>query len=286
MRIEETYTVSELCEAFGRSRSGYYRWLRSPQSTREIENTKIVGAILGIHARGFEAAYGSPRLTDELLMEGFDCSPNRVARIMKCNGIRARGKRPFRPRTTRQDPQAKFSPNILRESAPPTGPGEQVVGDITYVCTDEGWQYLSVSVDLFSRKVIGWDLADNLDAANACSTLSKASRHTFPGATYHSDRGCQYSSAAFRSMMASLGMRQSMSAKGYCYDNATCESFFATLKCEAFPHDGKFSSATAARRTIFRYIETFYNKTRRHSSLGNISPEAFLKQHHQKKQLN
>jgi len=286
MRIEQTYTVSELCEAFGVSRSGYYRWLSSPQSAREIENAKIAEAILGIHARGFEAAYGSPRLTDELRLEGFGCSPNRVARIMKCNGIRARGKRPFRPRTTRQDPQAKFSANILRKSAPPTGPGEQIVGDITYVCTGEGWQYLSVSIDLFSRKVIGWDLAENLDAANACSTLRKASRHLSPGAIYHSDRGCQYSSALFRATIASLDLRQSMSAQGYCYDNAACESFFATLKCEAFPDGGEFPSAAAARQTIFRYIETFYNRTRRHSSLGNISPDAFLKDHHQKQNLN
>ena len=285
---EQDYNASELCEAFDVSRSGYYGWKGKPPSEREAENAEIAERIREIHSDKFKRAYGSPRLTGDLREIGFACSENRVARIMKNGGIRAKFKSPFRPKTTSADASAKFSPNILKDASPPSRPGEQVASDITYVSTAEGWLYLSIVIDLFSRKIIGWALGDSMHASLVADSIGKASRHFAGGALFHSDRGCQYTSAQIRTQIASLGMLQSMSAKGNCYDNATCESFFASLKAEAFPDDGRFGSKQHARLTIFEYLEAFYNRTRRHSSLGNIPPEQFLKQHplNQKQQLN
>jgi putative transposase len=285
---EQGYNISELCEALEVSRSGYYGWKEKPPGDREAENAEIAGRIREIHSQRFKRAYGSPRLTGDLREIGFACSENRVARIMKKEGIRAKFKSPFRPKTTCSDASAKFSPNILKDAVPPSRPGEQVAADITYVSTAEGWLYLSVVIDLFSRKIIGWALGDSMHASLVADSIGKASRHFAGGALFHSDRGCQYTSGEIRAQIASLGMLQSMSAKGNCYDNATCESFFASLKAEAFPDDGRFDSKQHARLTIFEYLEAFYNRTRRHSSLGNIPPEQFLEQRsqNQNQQLN
>ena len=285
---EQDYNVSELCEAFDVSRPGYYAWRGRPPGDRELENVEIAETIREIHTHKFKRSYGSPRLAGDLREMGFSCSENRVARIMKNGGIRAKFKSPFRPRTTSADASAKVSPNVLKDVPPPSRPGEQVASDITYVSTAEGWLYLSVVIDLFSRKIIGWALGDSMHASLVADSTDRASRHFDAGALFHSDRGCQYTSAQIRSQIATLGMLQSMSAKGNCYDNATCESFFASLKAEAFPDGGRFESKQQARLTIFEYLEAFYNRTRRHSSLGNISPEKFLEQHsqNQNQQLN
>jgi len=285
---EKGYNASELCEAFDVSRQGYYQWRTRPMSPREAENAQIADRISEIHSQRFKRSYGSPRLTGDLREMGYACSENRVARIMKNRGIRAKFKSPFRPKTTSADASAKFSPNVLKDAPPPSRPGEQVASDITYVSTAEGWLYLSIVIDLFSRKIIGWALGDSMHASLVADSIGKASRHFAGGALFHSDRGCQYTSGEIRTQIASLGMLQSMSAKGNCYDNATCESFFASLKAEAFPDDGRFDSKQHARLTIFEYLEAFYNSQRRHSSLGNIPPEMFLEQHsqNQNQQLN
>lgn len=276
---EQGYNVSELCEATDVSRPGYYAWRGRPPGDRDNGNAEIAGRIREIHTQRFKGAYGSPRLTGDLREMGYGCSENRVARIMKKEGIRAKFKSPFRPKTTSADPSAKFSPNILKDAQPPSRPGEQIASDITYVSTAEGWLYLSVVIDLFSRKILGWAPGDSMHASLVADSIRKASRHFAGAALFHSDRGCQYTSAEIRSRLASLGLCQSMSAKGNCYDNATCESFFASLKAEAFPDGGRFESKQHARLTIFEYLEGFYNRERRHSSLGNIPPEQFLEQH-------
>ena len=206
------------------------------------------------------------------------CSENRCARIMRKRGINARQKAAFRPKTTVADPDAKPAPNLLKDAPAPTGPGELYVGDITYVATREGWLYLAVVIDLYSRKVAGWQLADHMRTSLCTAALgaAMASVPPAPGAISHTDRGCQYTSQAARSHLSLLGLTQSMSAKGYCYDNAKAESFFATLKREAFPDGCCFDTKAEARMVIFDYLETFYNRRRRHSSLGNISPDEFL----------
>jgi transposase InsO family protein len=243
----------------------------------------IADRIREIHPHKFKRAYGSPRLVDELRALGFNCSENRVARIMKAEGIQARHKRPFRPGTTTRDSSAKVSPNALKDAPPPSRPGEQIASDIcplfkmglggpsplrsgSYIATSEGWLYLSVVIDLFSGKIIGWALGESLHATLVADSIAKASRHLDGGALFHSDRGCQYTSAQIRSQLGSPGLTQSMSAKGNCYVNAACESFFASLKAEAFPDGGRFDSKHQAQLTVFEYLEAFYNRSRRQPS--------------------
>ena len=281
---EEGYQVAELCEAFELSKSGYYAARKRPLSDRTKENEAIVFKIKEIHEDRHLKAYGSPRLTTELQEEhGLACSENRVARLMAKNGLQARYKAAFRPKTTTQDPSQKASPNVLAKTELPSAPGQVCVSDITYVATREGWLYLAVVIDLYSRAVVGWSVVETMHTFLVTSALAKAISN-LPGGSrplFHSDRGCQYTSKEFRKVLALYGLTQSMSAKGYCYDNAANESFFASLKRESFPEDCCFATKAEARRAIFDYLEVFYNNKRRHSSLGNVSPETFLSQHFQ-----
>lgn len=286
---EEGYQVEELCEAFEVSRSGYYAARKRPLPKRAKENEAIVSKIKEIHEDRHLKAYGSPRMTTELQEEhGLACSENRVARLMAKNGIQARHKAAFRPKTTTQDPNQKASPNVLAKTETPSAPGQVCVSDITYVATREGWLYLAVVIDLYSRAVVGWSIAATMHTFLVTSALAKAMATLPPGSRpiFHSDRGCQYTSQEFRKHLALYGLTQSMSAKGYCYDNAVNESFFASLKRESFPEDCCFDTKAKARIAIFDYLEVFYNHKRRHSSLGNISPETFLDQHFQTKKTD
>ena len=281
---EEGYQVTELCAAFEQSKRSYYAARKRPPSKRAKENEVIVSKIKEIHEDRHLKVYGSPRMTTELQVEhGLSCSENRVARLMAKNGLQARYKAAFRPKTTTQDPTQKASPNILANTEPPSAPGQVCVSDITYVATREGWLYLAVVIDLYSRAVVGWSVAETMHTFLVTSALAKAMSNLPQGTRplFHSDRGCQYTSKEFRKVIALYGQPQSMSAKGYCYDNAAKESFFASLKRESFPEDCCFDTKAKARRTIFDYLEVFYNDKRRHSSLGNVSPETFLNQHFQ-----
>lgn len=281
---EDDYTVDELCEAFEVSRSGYYAAKNRPPSQRAKDNEVIVSKMKEIHDDRHRKAYGSPRMTTELQEEyGLPCSENRVARLMAENDLKARYKASFRPKTTTQDPTQKASPNILAKTEKPSAPGQVCVSDITYVATREGWLYLAVVIDLYSRAVVGWSVAESMQTVLVSSALAKAMSNLAPGSRplFHSDRGCQYTSKKFRRVLKLYGLTQSMSAKGYCYDNAANESFFASLKRESFPEDCCFETKAEARRTLFDYLETFYNNKRRHSSLGNMSPESYLNQYFQ-----
>lgn len=229
-------------------------------------------------------------MTRQLRANGRSCSKNRVARLMRLHGIRARPRRPFRPRTTSPDHAAHPSPNLLSKAAPPTAPGRQLVSDITYIPTSEGWLYLAIVVDLFSRSVLGWKTSDSLHSDVVDGALSRALATGIieKEAIFHSDRGCQYSSTQIRNLLARAGLSQSMSAKGYCYDNAFAESAFASIKNEVLPDRNSFPTRQAAATALFDYFETFYNRRRLHSALGYISPQDFLNQYfqNQKASLN
>ena len=289
-QMRANYTLLELCEALQLSTSGYYKWSRAQKlGPRELANRTLLEEIRRIRADRHLRAYGSPRMARELQDRGLACSENRVARLMAKEGLRARGRRPFRPRTTQKDREAIPAPNRLAQAPPARAPGEALVGDITYVATREGWLYLAVVIDLYSRAVLGWKLSDSLESTIVLEALNDA-RRACPrlpdNAIFHSDQGCQYTSGSFRRCLREHDLIQSMSAKGYCYDNAFAESFFATIKSEAFPDNGLFDSKAEARRAIFDYLETFYNHRRLHSSLNFNSPQTVFNNYFQNTNLN
>lgn len=286
--MRRTYSIPELCEALEVSSSGYYAWLRPTPGPRAQANAALLREIKTIHAHRHTRSYGSPRMTRELQDRHLPCSRHRVARLMRTQGLRARPKRPFRPRTTQPDHAAHPSPNLLKNVPPPTAPGQQLVTDITYLPTREGWLYLSVIIDLFSRTVLGWKSSQSLHASLVVETIQRAAAAKLisPQCLFHSDRGCQYTSREVRQYLASCHWQQSMSAKGYCYDNAYAESFFASLKAEILPANGVFDSIAQAELALFDYLETFYNRSRRHSSLGYLSPHNFLNLYFQNQQPN
>lgn len=277
------FSISELCDALGVSASGYHAARTRPPGKRQYQNQKLLHAMQTIHGHRHTRAYGSPRMARQLRADGHHCSENRVARLMRREGMRARPRKPYRPKTTRPDHAAHPSPNLLSQAPPPGSPGQQLVSDITYIPTREGWLYLAVVIDLFSRAILGWKLGESLGAELVSASLRRAldSGLVAPDALFHSDRGCQYSAASTRSLLAGARLRQSMSAAGYCYDNAFAESTFASLKNEMLEDSSPLPSKAAARTAVFDYIETFYNRSRLHSSLDYMSPFAFLKKHFQ-----
>lgn len=279
----QTYPVTELCDAFEVSRSGFYQWRDHRPGPRQLENDAILKEMRAIHSHRHTSCYGSPRMTVELRknQRWKNISENRVARLMQENEIRARFGAPFRPKTTQVDKSQTFSPNLVGDSCPGQ-PGEVVVSDITYIPTKEGWLYLAVVIDLCSRAVLGWSVASTLETGKLLMpALHRALASTIVriGAIFHSDRGCQYTSSLLRNRLSNSGLRQSMSAAGYCYDNAFCESFFGSLKAEAFPENGVFETMADARLAVFDYITTFYNSRRLHSSLDYRCPNQILNSH-------
>jgi putative transposase len=267
------YRIKECCEALRVSRSGYYQWKKAKPSQREREEAELVEQIKEV----FEAnkgRYGSPRVRQALRQDGIECGENRGARLMRENELAARRKKAFRPRTT--VPGKSTAPNLIKDLEP-SGVDQIWVSDITYVATVEGWLYLAVILDLFSRKVVGWKLGETLEAELVETALANAlmMRGPDPGLYFHSDRGSQYSSQAVRKPLSVIGANLSMSAQGNCYDNAKAEAFFSTLKTECFPPGQLFGSKALARREIFEYIEVYYNNRRLHSALGYQTPRQF-----------
>lgn len=271
------FEVKECCQALGVSRSGYYRWHKAEPSRRQKENAELVEQIKEV----FEAnkgRYGSPRITKELRQQGLKCGEKRIARLMQENELAARSKKAFRPRTTVAGNGAV--PNLIK-GLEPSGVNEIWVSDITYIATLEGWLYLAIILDLFSRKVVGWKVGETLEAELVLSALENALMMRTPdrGLYFHSDRGCQYSSQAVRKPLSVIGANLSMSALGNCYDNAKAEAFFSTLKSECLPATQVFDSKAVARRELFEYIEIYYNNKRLHSALGYQSPRQFEAEH-------
>jgi putative transposase len=267
------YAIKECCEALGVSRSGYYQWKKAEPTQREREEAELVKEIGRVFAAN-KGRYGSPRVSQALRQDGIECGENRVARLMRENELAARRKKAFRPRTT--VPGSGVAPNLIKDLEP-SGVDQIWASDITYVATVEGWLYLAVILDLFSRKVVGWKLGETLEAELVETALQNAlmMRTPDPGLYFHSDRGSQYSSQAVRTPLKVIGANLSMSALGNCYDNAKAEAFFSTLKTECFPAKQVFDSKSRARREIFEYIEVYYNNQRLHSSLGYQTPRQF-----------
>ena len=272
-----TFPVTVLCRVLGVSRAGFYAAQRRPAPPRVTADARLAVQIAAIH-RASRRCYGSPRVHAELRARGQSTSRKRVARLMRTAGLAARRRRAFRV-TTQSRHTHPVAPNRLARQFTAPVPDRVWVTDITYLATVEGWLYLAVVVDLFSRRVVGWATSDRLGEGVALEALGMglARRRPPPGLLHHSDRGSQYASAEYRAVLAGHGMERSMSGVGSCWDNAVAESFFATLKVE-LDHDGAWRTRAEAHRAVFDYIELFYNGERRHSTLGYLSPSAFERQ--------
>jgi transposase InsO family protein len=268
------HSVSELCRVLEVSRSGYYDWANSEPSPRHRANELLATEIRAIHRRSRER-YGSPRVHAELRAEGRRVGKNRIARVMREAGVRARVRRRFRA-TTDSRHKLPTSPNLLERNFRAAEPNRAWVGDITYVWTAQGWAYLAVLIDLFSRRVVGWALRPTLSRELAIAALRMALKRRRPasGLIHHTDRGCQYASREYRLLLEQHGISSSMSRAGDCWDNAVAESFFATIKKELI-HGCAFATRTEAYDAIHDYVENFYNAERRHSGNAFLSPNAF-----------
>ena len=266
------YPVRVMCDALDVSPAGYYAWRSRPESQRSAANRELVDDIRRVH-RDACGRYGSPRIHVELKAQGRGASRGRIERLMRHHGIRAIMARPRWVRTTDSRHDLPIAPNLLDRNFAAAAPNRVWLADITYVETDQGWLYLAAVMDLFSRKIVGWAMADHLRAYLPLAALRMAISAQRPGAglIHHSDRGVQYASAEYRKLLQSAGFEASMSRKADCYDNAPMESFFHTLKTELV-HHRHYATRQEATRDIFAYIEGFYNRTRRHSAIGYISP--------------
>ncbi len=274
------YTIRGLCALFSVSASGYYRWRQAKPSARRQQDAILSAQIAAAHLAS-RGNYGVPRVVAELHQQGVKVSRRRCARLMRAQHLRGKKRHRRRPHTTNSQHDRPVAPNLLAKQPAPTGPDQTWVTDITYVETAEGWLYLAAILDLWSRRIVGWACAATLHTFLVLAALQSAigRRRPPPGLIHHSDRGCQYADSTYRARLQAHGFRPSMSGTGNCYDNATMESFWSTLKTEADLATTIPANHHQAELAVFNYIETFYNPTRRHSSLGYLSPVAFENQH-------
>ena len=274
------WPVAWMCDALDVSESGYHAWAARSPSPTERRRGALVAAIEVIHA-DVRGRYGSPRMTAELNARGHECSENTVARLMREHGIRAKAPRRF-VRTTDSNHRLPVAENVLDRDFAPGVPNASWCADITYIPTREGWVYLAVVEDLFSRRIVGWSMAATMESRLVVDALAMAVAGRRPGAglVAHSDRGSQYASDHYQRALAAEGIVCSMSGVGQCWDNAPVESFIGRLKCEVGSSE-MFATRDQARAEIFEYLEVFYNRVRLHSSLGFLSPEAFERAHNQ-----
>ena len=273
--LRSGYSVQRLAQVLEVGRSAFYR--ESGTGVRARSNTRLLPEIHRVFHE-HKQRYGSPRICQQLRFEGFDCGENRVARLMKLDGLRGITPRKKAPRTTDSAHGGPIAPNVLKTTII-EGPNQVWAMDITYVKCGTGWVYLAAVLDLYLRKIVGWDLSETMPAGLVCSALRTAQeRQGFPcGVILHSDRGRQYASKDFIDLSDGFSCTRSMSAKGNCYDNATMESFFGVIKREELDRE-EFPDINAVRQQVFEYIETYYNRKRIHSSLG-MSPLAFEQTH-------
>lgn len=271
------YSIEKMCRKLNVSRSGYYQWCKRGESPRKKKDCELKEKILSIYNQ-HKMRYGSPRIHDELQDIGIRCSKKRVERLMRELGIRARHKRQFKV-TTNSKHNYPVASNILNRQFQVNALNLVWVADITYIRTFEGWLYLAAVMDLFSRKIVGWSMSETINTDLAIVALKMAIHRRKPskGLLHHSDRGVQYASYVYQDVLKKHNMVCSMSRKGNCWDNAPMESFFSTLKTECI--DGKiYLSRSQAKREIFEFIEIDYNRKRRHSSIGSMTPENFENQ--------
>lgn len=263
-----------MCKVLEVSVSGFYDWRERPTSERAKKDNELTEQIVMFHC-GSHCTYGSPRIYKDLKAAGYTVGENRVARLMKLQGIKGKAKRKYKTTTTSQHQRPKAD-NLVKRNFTVTEPNKLWLSDITYIATLEGWLYLAVILDAFSRKVIGWAFSDRLTDTLVLTALAmaKQQRNITADLILHSDQGSQYASLDFIQSLQDAHITQSMSGKGNCYDNALAESYFATLKTEEVA-DTPYLTRQQAITSIFKYIETFYNPKRRHSALNYLSPNNF-----------
>ncbi len=279
--IEEDHgrrSVRAMCDALAVAPSAYYAWRVRPETDKARADRRLLVEIRAVHRESGET-YGALRVHAELRARGVACGKNRVARLMREHDVRAR--RPKRRLVPQTDaPLTPVAANVLDRAFSPGGPDLVWTADITYIATGEGWLYLSVVLDLFSRRVVGWNARPSLTRKGAVDALKMAvrDRKPVPGLVHHSDQGTQYTSDEYRAVLRAHGLVASMSRRGNCHDNAPTESFFASLKSDVV-QGRRFETHAEARSVLFAYIETFYNRRRRHSSLGYLTPDEHEQRH-------
>jgi len=272
--LHACWPVAVLCDVLEVSRSGYYAWRTRPASARSSRRDELVEQIRAAHAHS-RGTYGSPRIHAELDAAGIAVCENTVAKVMRQAGVRSITAKKFRCRTTDSAHAHPIADNVLNRDFAADLPDRKWAADITYVETGQGWLYVAVVIDLCTRRIAGWAMADHLRAELCTDALSMALARRRPdagaGLVHHSDRGCQYACGAYRELLDDRGITCSMSRRGDCYDNAVAESFFSSLKNELVNHCS-FRTRDEARTSVFEYIEVFYNRQRRHQSLDYVSP--------------
>jgi transposase InsO family protein len=277
------FPVTRMCQVLDVSPSGYYAWRTRPVSRREMANRKLVTKIKSVHDENHKT-YGSPRIYRELKDDGVACSENRVARLMRQHDIRARQTKRYKV-TTKRDKAHPVAPNVLKRDFVADRPDHKWLADITYIPTLEGWLYLAAILDVYSRRIVGWAMSDRMTRDLTIDALKMAirQRRPGPGLIHHSDQGSQYTDSTYQALLKNHHIQVSMNGVGSWYDNAPMESFFGSLKNE-WVHYRVFRTRYEARANLFFYIEAFYNRSRRHSALGYVSPATCEQRYYQQYQ--
>jgi putative transposase len=275
---QNLYPVQAMCRVLDVSHSGYYGWQDRPPSERQQRHQQIGQAAARAYFESHRI-YGYRKVHEELRAQGVPCCEDMVRQVMRETGLKSKVKRKF-VKTTDSNHAEPVADNILDRDFSAQRPNEKWVADITYIATDEGWLYLAAVMDLFSRRIVGWAMSKTIDAALAASALKRAIEQRFPepGLLHHSDRGVQYASENYQAILKECQILGSMSRKGNCWDNAVMEHFFGSLKCEWIGSQ-VYATRQAAKESLFKYIEVFYNRQRRHASLGYVSPAAYEEQY-------
>ncbi len=276
-RNQWTFTVTRMCRMMDVSQSAYYGWLKRPESPRSVEDRRLGEKVKESHKKSRQT-YGTRRIRKDLVEDGESVSRTRVGRLMKQQGLKSKSKRKFKA-TTNSKHGRPVAPNLLERKFLVAQPDTVYAGDITYIPTDEGWLYLAVLIDLYSRAVVGWAMSERMTAQLANDALMMAiwKRRPSKGLMVHSDRGSQYASELYQKTLKDHGFICSMSRKGNCWDNAPSESFFHTLKTD-LTHHRRYQARQEAKYEIFEYIEVFYNRQRRHSTIGYQTPLGYEKE--------
>jgi putative transposase len=280
----DEFPVTRMCEVLDVSPSGYYAWRGRPPSAREMANRELVKKIEAVYNDNY-GIYGSPRIYRELKGQGVACSENRVARLMRLYHIRAKQPRRYKV-TTKRNKAHPVAPNLLKRNFTADRPDQKWLSDITYIPTLEGWLYLALILDLYARRIVGWAMLDRMtsDLTLAALKMALQQRQPGPGLIHHSDQGSQYTDQAYQALLKDHDIQASMNGVGNWYDNAPMESFIGTLKSE-WAHHRVYRTRDEARPDLFFYIEAFYNRRRRHSSLDYLSPEAYEQLYRQQHEL-
>jgi transposase InsO family protein len=273
---QEDWPIQRQCQVLQVTRSGYYAWQKRPISATAQKRAELTRQVQTVYAQN-RRVYGAPRIHEELQASGHSCNRKTVAKVMKQAGLRSIMTRKFRVTTTDSNHPHPVADNIVNRHFDPEEPNRVWTADITYIPTQEGWLYLAAVKDLYSRKIVGWSMSDGMESRLVVDALQMAIRRELPGdgLVAHSDRGVQYASEHYQRILNQNQITCSMSRKGNCWDNAPMESFFSTLKRELVHHED-YHTRNQARQSLFEYIEVFYNRVRRHSALGYLSPVQFL----------